>query len=117
MRFVHPVLLSLLGRDSRCRADLGHGLLQASLGQDLIREASQDPALGALLPALGIDTKLHQQRYGRKLASYESRWHTDVTAAVNPPAASILRAVKVPSVGGDTQWTNLVAAYEGLSAP
>ncbi|HWO10251.1 MAG TPA: TauD/TfdA family dioxygenase [Polyangiaceae bacterium] len=66
---------------------------------------------------LPIDTKLYEQRYGRKLASYESRWHTDVTAAVNPPAASILRAVKVPSVGGDTTWTNLVAAYENLSAP
>jgi taurine dioxygenase len=66
---------------------------------------------------LPIDTKLYEQRYGRRLTSYESRWHTDVTAAVNPPAASILRAVKVPSVGGDTQWTNLVAAYENLSAP
>jgi len=66
---------------------------------------------------LPIDTKLYEQRYGRRLASYESRWHTDVTAAVNPPAASILRAVKVPSVGGDTTWTNLVAAYENLSAP
>src|SRR5690606_35518539 len=66
---------------------------------------------------LPIDTKRYEQRYGRRLASYESRWHTDVTAAVNPPAASILRAVKVPSVGGDTTWTNLVAAYENLSAP
>ena len=27
-----------------------------------------------------------------------------------------MRAVNVPSFGGDTQWTNLVAAYEGLSA-
>ncbi len=40
-----------------------------------------------------------------------------MTAAINPPAASILRAVNVPSFGGDTQWSNLVAAYEGLSAP
>ncbi|MFC9491027.1 TauD/TfdA dioxygenase family protein, partial [Streptomyces hydrogenans] len=35
----------------------------------------------------------------------------------NPPAGSILRAETVPEFGGDTQWTNLVAAYEGLSAP
>jgi len=42
-------------------------------------------------------------------------WHTDVTAAVNPPAASILRGVVIPPYGGDTQWTNLVAAYQGLS--
>ncbi len=44
-----------------------------------------------------------------------SGWHADITAAVNPPAASILRGVTVPPHGGDTQWTNLVAAYEGLS--
>ncbi|MBV2132352.1 TauD/TfdA family dioxygenase [Pseudomonas sp. MAP12] len=44
-----------------------------------------------------------------------SGWHTDVTAAVNPPAAAILRGVDIPPYGGDTQWTNLVAAYQGLS--
>lgn len=44
-------------------------------------------------------------------------WHTDVTAAINPPAASILRGVTIPPYGGDTQWTNLVAAYEALSEP
>ncbi len=44
-------------------------------------------------------------------------WHTDVTAAHNPPAASILRGVHIPPYGGDTQWTNLVAAYRALSEP
>ena len=66
---------------------------------------------------LPIDNKRYEARFGRRRASYETRWHTDVTAAINPPAGSILRAVKVPEVGGDTQWTNLVAAYEGLSEP
>jgi alpha-ketoglutarate-dependent taurine dioxygenase len=47
----------------------------------------------------------------------ESRWHTDVTFLPNPPMASILRGVVVPPYGGDTQWTNLVVAYERLSAP
>jgi alpha-ketoglutarate-dependent sulfate ester dioxygenase len=47
----------------------------------------------------------------------DRRWHTDITPVVNPAAASILRAVVVPEVGGDTMWTNLVAAYQGLSAP
>ena len=42
-------------------------------------------------------------------------WHSDVTAAVNPPFGSILRAVVVPPYGGDTQFTNMVAAYQGLS--
>lgn len=61
-----------------------------------------------------VDRKLYERQYGFRTGG---PWHTDVTAAINPPAASILRAVNVPSVGGDTQWTNLVAAYEGLSAP
>jgi alpha-ketoglutarate-dependent sulfate ester dioxygenase len=42
-------------------------------------------------------------------------WHTDITAAVNPPGQSILRGDVVPPYGGDTQWTNLAAAYAALS--
>lgn len=42
-------------------------------------------------------------------------WHTDLTPAVNPPTASILWGEVVPPYSGDTQWTNLVAAYEALS--
>ena len=69
-----------------------------------------------------VDPRRYEQRYGadyrkqvRRQYSYFSGWHTDVTAAVNPPAISILRAEVVPEIGGDTQWTNLQAAYEGLS--
>lgn len=72
-----------------------------------------------------IDPHRYEQRYGpeftketrRRQYSYYTGWHTDVTAAVNPPAGSILRAETVPEFGGDTVWTNLVAAYQGLSAP
>lgn len=46
-----------------------------------------------------------------------SGWHTDITAAINPPMASILRGVTIPPYGGDTFWTNLAAAYAGLSEP
>jgi alpha-ketoglutarate-dependent taurine dioxygenase len=44
-----------------------------------------------------------------------SDWHTDITAAVNPPFASILRAVVVPPYGGDTHWSNMAAALRALS--
>jgi alpha-ketoglutarate-dependent taurine dioxygenase len=72
-----------------------------------------------------VDMRRYEERYGKEFRKeyqrrdygYFTGWHTDVTAAVNPPAASILRAESVPEIGGDTQWTNLVAAYEGLSAP
>ena len=70
-----------------------------------------------------IDPERYKQRYGddyskrRRKYSYVAGWHTDVTAAVNPPSASILRAEVVPDLGGDTTWTNLAAAYAGLSEP
>ena len=54
---------------------------------------------------------------GSKGSSIESRWHTDVTFVPDPPMGSILRGVVVPPYGGDTQWTNLVVAYERLSEP
>lgn len=52
---------------------------------------------------------------GQVLFRAWSGWHTDITAAINPPAASILRGDVVPPYGGDTQFTNLVAAYNALS--
>ncbi|ALL70270.1 Alpha-ketoglutarate-dependent taurine dioxygenase (plasmid) [Paraburkholderia caribensis MBA4] len=54
---------------------------------------------------------------GQTLLRPWTGWHTDVTAAVNPPFASILRGVEIPPYGGDTQWTNLVIAYDKLSEP
>ena len=72
-----------------------------------------------------VDPRRFEQRYGLEKTereavrkySYTSGWHTDVTPAHNPPAGSILRADVVPGYGGDTTFTNLVAAYEGLSEP
>jgi alpha-ketoglutarate-dependent sulfate ester dioxygenase len=71
-----------------------------------------------------VDPRRFEQRFGGDAArqqqrkySYTSGWHTDVTPAINPPAGSILRADVIPSYGGDTTFTNLVAAYEGLSEP
>jgi taurine dioxygenase len=42
-------------------------------------------------------------------------WHKDLTFRATPPFASILRAVSVPSVGGDTLWASMSAVYEALS--
>jgi alpha-ketoglutarate-dependent taurine dioxygenase len=88
-----------------------------NFGQVTYAHPHEDEPFEEFPEILPIDTRRYEARYGRRLTSYESRWHTDVTAAVNPPAASILRAVNVPAFGGDTSWTNLVAAYENLSAP
>jgi alpha-ketoglutarate-dependent sulfate ester dioxygenase len=70
-----------------------------------------------------VDPRRFEQQYKidertrKELQGSNPGWHTDVTPAVNPPAGSILRADVVPAYGGDTQFTNLVAAYDGLSAP
>lgn len=58
--------------------------------------------------------KANTKRGTQPLRSW-SGWHADITAALNPPFASILRGVEVPPYGGDTLWTNLAAAYEALS--
>ncbi|MCZ1012217.1 TauD/TfdA dioxygenase family protein [Streptomyces lydicus] len=63
-------------------------------------------------PRYGVD---FEERYRLRWLDYTAGWHTDLTPAVNPPAASILRAERVTSFGGDTQWTNLEAAYAHLS--
>ena len=44
-------------------------------------------------------------------------WHTDMTFMARFPQASVLRAVTIPSVGGDTMWANTAAAYRDLPAP
>ena len=42
-------------------------------------------------------------------------WHPDLSYTNDPPLAAILRAIEVPSRGGDTMWVNLYKAYDTLS--
>ncbi|MFT6582519.1 MAG: taurine dioxygenase [Alphaproteobacteria bacterium] len=63
-----------------------------------------------------IDRDRRDKRYkGEDLLVPWSGWHADVTPAHNPPAISILRGDAMPAYGGDTQFTDLVAAYNALS--
>ncbi len=41
-------------------------------------------------------------------------WHTDVTFVDRPPAFTLLHAVVIPPLGGDTIWANTVSAYQSL---
>jgi taurine dioxygenase len=45
------------------------------------------------------------------------RWHSDNTFMTEPPMGSVLKAVRLPSVGGDTCFANMFAAWDALSAP
>ena len=44
-------------------------------------------------------------------------WHTDHSYDEIPAMCSILHAVETPSVGGDTVFCSMAAAYEALSEP
>ncbi len=48
------------------------------------------------------------------LGASEAAWHTDMSYLPEPPKASLLYAVEVPPVGGDTSFLNMVTAWETL---
>jgi taurine dioxygenase len=103
----HLALARRFGRLTR-RPGQKHGVHPAGFPELLTVDPKAD------LERYGADFEEH---YRRKWISAISGWHSDLSQAVNPPAFSMLRAEQTPSFGGDTQWTNTVAAYEGLSKP
>lgn len=48
------------------------------------------------------------------LGSGEAVWHTDMSYLEDPPVASILYALEIPAVGGDTAFVNMYSAYDVL---
>lgn len=68
--------------------------------------------LGGQLEAVLV---LDSERY-RSKGKTPVPWHTDATFEQRPPRGSVLRAVELPPVGGDTLWANMYAAYESLSS-
>jgi taurine dioxygenase len=49
-----------------------------------------------------------------QLGAYEAIWHTDMSYVAEPPMASALYSLEVPSAGGDTGFCNMYLAYETL---
>jgi taurine dioxygenase len=43
-----------------------------------------------------------------------AEWHADMTYLPTPPFASILEAVELPPVGGDTLWASMFAVHDAL---
>jgi len=44
----------------------------------------------------------------------ENMWHTDGTFREHPPVCTILRAIEIPPVGGDTLFADMAAAWDNL---
>lgn len=91
--------------------------------QDHLDDAQQE-AFGKLLGGLvphptvpkieGTEAALNVFSDGTHAAN---QWHTDVSFVDAYPLASILRAVRLPSKGGDTVCANTAAAYDHLPTP
>lgn len=69
------------------------------------------------LPEIYIlsNLKKNGRRVGRAGAGHY--WHSDLSYMEAPSLGSLLRAIEVPEVGGDTMFANLAEAYDALSAP
>jgi taurine dioxygenase len=62
-------------------------------------------------PEINVLDQVHPKGDGADL------WHSDNSYIECPPMGSVLKAVQMPSVGGDTCFASMYAAYEALSEP
>lgn len=64
----------------------------------------------------------HKEGYPEVLAithdadapGFENSWHSDVTWRLEPSLGSVLRMIEGPTLGGDTLFADMYAAYDGL---
>ncbi|SMF83239.1 taurine dioxygenase [Tistlia consotensis] len=49
-----------------------------------------------------------------KIATFGGDWHSDFSFLERPPGGSLLQAVELPPVGGDTLWADQVTAWATL---
>jgi taurine dioxygenase len=84
------------------------------------REQLQDTVTKYLLPGYpqifrASNKIVEGQPQGRDRAG--NYWHSDVSFRPRPAMVSLLYAIEVPPLGGDTMFANMYMAYESLSPP
>jgi taurine dioxygenase len=72
-----------------------------------------EPQIHPFLPKAGSPEVVRLAHDGES-PGVENIWHSDASFTDTPPLGSILRAVEVPDIGGDTMWADMAAAYDGL---
>jgi len=109
---------------ARLRAALVRYKLLLFRGQALTPREQRDLAarfgslhIHPLIENLSAEPEIIVLEYGEDRRLDDSTWHTDVTFIDTPPLASILHAIVVPEVGGDTLFADLGAAYAALTPP
>ncbi|HET8722214.1 MAG TPA: TauD/TfdA family dioxygenase [Nitrospira sp.] len=65
-------------------------------------------------PLVGFVSSEDKDRPGGQRLVRGEQYHTDHSNFTEPPKATALCAVEIPSHGGDTQFVNVHAAYDGL---
>jgi taurine dioxygenase len=51
----------------------------------------------------------------QRISTFGGTWHSDFSFLDEPPALTLLHAIELPAVGGDTVWSSQYAAFEALS--
>jgi taurine dioxygenase len=65
-------------------------------------------------PALMVVGNTEEKDQIETVRNGTALWHTDQSYEAIPASATMLYAIKVPIIGGETQICNMVAAYEDL---
>jgi taurine dioxygenase len=66
------------------------------------------------IPSDAPDAEVVRFDKDEKMVGVENVWHSDVSWRQIPSLGSVLRAHVVPDIGGDTLFSDMVAAYECL---
>ena len=77
-------------------------------------ESFGDLEIHPFIPSNTEHPKLVRFEKGADVRGYENSWHHDVTWREAPSKIAVLRAISVPHTGGDTMFSDMCAAYEGL---
>ena len=67
------------------------------------------------MPEIYVLTNMTSQNEVKPRPYAGAYWHTDLSYETQPAFGSVMYAVEVPEVGGDTMFSSMAAAYDGLS--